>query len=179
VVILSSLYLSPFYHSLYSLWLLTLTYTVVYVVFSVIISLFGNLLKTAVLTMNSYVQELANLPTVELFQKDGSPSARKLFILWNPALRPKTVSWSSVVLVKQYNSSSANGKHILTNQMLLLLDCSYPVKLGLLWIMMSWQMKVLILFVQGDNSHMFNDKKFCNYWFNAYSLILTCFLTLT
>jgi hypothetical protein len=121
-------------------------------------------------------QELANLPTVELFQKDGSPSARKLFILWNPALRPKTVSWSSVVLVKQYNSSSANGKHILTNQMLLLLDCSYPVKLGLLWIMMSWQMKVLILFVQGDNSHMFNDKKFCNYWFNAYSLILTSFL---
>ncbi|XP_058767287.1 uncharacterized protein LOC131640953 isoform X2 [Vicia villosa] len=35
--------------------------------------------------------ELANLSKVELFQKDGSPSARKLFILWNPALRPKAI----------------------------------------------------------------------------------------
>ncbi|KAF7838556.1 ATP-dependent helicase HRQ1 isoform A [Senna tora] len=33
--------------------------------------------------------ELANLPTVELVQNDGSPSTRKLFILWNPLLRPK------------------------------------------------------------------------------------------
>ncbi|XP_028763598.1 uncharacterized protein LOC114721875 isoform X2 [Neltuma alba] len=33
--------------------------------------------------------ELANLPTLELVQNDGSPSARKLFILWNPILRPK------------------------------------------------------------------------------------------
>ncbi|XP_057441075.1 uncharacterized protein LOC130732945 isoform X2 [Lotus japonicus] len=35
--------------------------------------------------------ELANLPTLELFQNDGSPSARKLFILWNPILRPKDI----------------------------------------------------------------------------------------
>ncbi|XP_061350533.1 uncharacterized protein LOC133295696 isoform X2 [Gastrolobium bilobum] len=35
--------------------------------------------------------ELANLSTLELFQNDGSPSARKLFILWNPTLRPKAI----------------------------------------------------------------------------------------
>nr|KYP47965.1 Putative ATP-dependent helicase HRQ1 [Cajanus cajan] len=35
--------------------------------------------------------ELANLSTLELFQNDGSPSARKLFVLWNPALRPKAI----------------------------------------------------------------------------------------
>ncbi|KAL2242976.1 UNVERIFIED_CONTAM: ATP-dependent helicase hrq1, partial [Sesamum indicum] len=36
-------------------------------------------------------QELANLPTVELIEKDGSPSALKLFMLWNPPLCLKTV----------------------------------------------------------------------------------------
>ncbi|KAK7411308.1 hypothetical protein VNO78_02741 [Psophocarpus tetragonolobus] len=35
--------------------------------------------------------ELANLSTLELFQNDGSPSARKHFVLWNPALRPKAI----------------------------------------------------------------------------------------
>ncbi|CAL0305025.1 unnamed protein product [Lupinus luteus] len=35
--------------------------------------------------------ELANLPTVELFQNDGSPSSRKLFILWNPVPRLKAI----------------------------------------------------------------------------------------
>ncbi|XP_027339177.1 uncharacterized protein LOC113852955 isoform X2 [Abrus precatorius] len=35
--------------------------------------------------------ELANLHTLELFQNDGSPSTRKLFVLWNPALRPKAI----------------------------------------------------------------------------------------
>ncbi|KAK7281089.1 hypothetical protein RIF29_08779 [Crotalaria pallida] len=35
--------------------------------------------------------ELANLPTVEVIQNDGSPSTRKLFILWNPVLRSKAV----------------------------------------------------------------------------------------
>lgn len=53
-------------------------------------------------------QELANLPTVELFQNDGSPSARKLFILWNPALRPKAVSWCSIILVKCWSSYISN-----------------------------------------------------------------------
>lgn len=37
-------------------------------------------------------QELANLPTVELIENDGSPSALKLFMLWNPPLYLKTVS---------------------------------------------------------------------------------------
>ncbi|XP_030924335.1 importin subunit alpha-2-like isoform X1 [Quercus lobata] len=36
-------------------------------------------------------KELANLPTLELIQSDGSPSARKLFILWNPVVSPKTI----------------------------------------------------------------------------------------
>ncbi|CAJ1975483.1 unnamed protein product [Sphenostylis stenocarpa] len=39
----------------------------------------------------SVSQELANLSTLELFQNDGSPSTRKLFVLWNPALRPKAI----------------------------------------------------------------------------------------
>lgn len=36
-------------------------------------------------------QELANLPTLELIQNDGSPSGPKFFALWNPALCSKTV----------------------------------------------------------------------------------------
>lgn len=36
-------------------------------------------------------QELANLPKAELIENDGSPSARKLFILWNPVLHQETV----------------------------------------------------------------------------------------
>lgn len=36
-------------------------------------------------------QELANLPKVELIQNDGSPSPRKLFILWNSILCQETV----------------------------------------------------------------------------------------
>ncbi|KAK7328471.1 hypothetical protein VNO77_22578 [Canavalia gladiata] len=35
--------------------------------------------------------ELANLHTLKLFQNDGSPSTRKLFVLWNPALHPKAI----------------------------------------------------------------------------------------
>ncbi|XP_020548694.1 uncharacterized protein LOC105158042 isoform X2 [Sesamum indicum] len=38
-----------------------------------------------------HAMELANLPTVELIEKDGSPSALKLFMLWNPPLCLKTV----------------------------------------------------------------------------------------
>ncbi|CAL5362421.1 unnamed protein product [Camellia sinensis] len=39
-----------------------------------------------------HAMELANLPTMELIQNDGSPSGQKLFVLWNPPLCPKTVS---------------------------------------------------------------------------------------
>ncbi|KAF3438244.1 hypothetical protein FNV43_RR21005 [Rhamnella rubrinervis] len=35
-------------------------------------------------------QELPNLPKMELIQNEGSPSARKLVILWNPILRQET-----------------------------------------------------------------------------------------
>ncbi|XP_075479197.1 uncharacterized protein LOC142520108 isoform X2 [Primulina tabacum] len=38
-----------------------------------------------------HAMELANLPTVELIENDGSPSALKLFMLWNPPLYLKTV----------------------------------------------------------------------------------------
>lgn len=37
------------------------------------------------------LQELANLPTAELIEIDGSPSGLKLFMLWNPPLCLKTV----------------------------------------------------------------------------------------
>ncbi|PON82996.1 UBQ, helicase-c and DEAD-like helicase domain-containing protein [Trema orientale] len=39
-----------------------------------------------------HCMELANLPEVELIQNDGSPSARKLFVLWNPIASQKNVS---------------------------------------------------------------------------------------
>lgn len=32
------------------------------------------------------LQELGNLSSLELIENDGSPSARKLFILWNPIM---------------------------------------------------------------------------------------------
>ncbi|KAJ9567387.1 hypothetical protein OSB04_003353 [Centaurea solstitialis] len=38
-----------------------------------------------------HAMELASLPTMELIHKDGSPSGPKLFVLWNPPLRMKTV----------------------------------------------------------------------------------------
>ncbi|XP_057517360.1 uncharacterized protein LOC130798412 isoform X2 [Amaranthus tricolor] len=38
-----------------------------------------------------HAMELANLPTMELIDNDGSPSAPKLFTFWNPPLSPKTV----------------------------------------------------------------------------------------
>ncbi|KAI8543129.1 hypothetical protein RHMOL_Rhmol08G0194400 [Rhododendron molle] len=42
-----------------------------------------------------HAMELANLPTMELIQNDGSPSGRKLFVLWNPPLNPDTVMKTS------------------------------------------------------------------------------------
>ncbi|KAH6797259.1 UBQ protein [Perilla frutescens var. hirtella] len=38
-----------------------------------------------------HAMELANLPSIELIENDGSPSALKLFMLWNPPLCLKTV----------------------------------------------------------------------------------------
>ncbi|KAL9231532.1 hypothetical protein vseg_006752 [Gypsophila vaccaria] len=38
-----------------------------------------------------HVMELANLPKVELIDKDGSPSGPKLFVLWNPPECKRTV----------------------------------------------------------------------------------------
>lgn len=39
-----------------------------------------------------HAMELASLQTMELIHKDGSPSGPKLFVLWNPPLRMKTVN---------------------------------------------------------------------------------------
>ncbi|XP_023761523.1 uncharacterized protein LOC111909963 isoform X1 [Lactuca sativa] len=39
-----------------------------------------------------HTMELSSLPTMELIHKDGSPSGPKLFVLWNPPLRMKTVN---------------------------------------------------------------------------------------
>lgn len=52
------------------------------------------------------MQELSNLPTMELIQNDGSPSGSKLFVLWNPPLRLKMVC----SVVKSYSSRVFNGK---------------------------------------------------------------------
>ncbi|KAK7861571.1 putative atp-dependent helicase ypra [Quercus suber] len=49
-----------------------------------------------------HCMELANLPTLELIQSDGSPSARKLFILWNPVVSPK-------IILKETQSSMDTG----------------------------------------------------------------------
>lgn len=46
-----------------------------------------------------FLQELAILSSVEVIDDDGSPSASKLFMLWNPPLCLKTVrllSWSGL-----------------------------------------------------------------------------------
>lgn len=39
-----------------------------------------------------HTMELSSLPTMELIHKDGSPSGPKLFVLWNPPLRMKSVN---------------------------------------------------------------------------------------
>ncbi|XP_062116783.1 uncharacterized protein LOC133830748 isoform X3 [Humulus lupulus] len=39
-----------------------------------------------------HCMELANLPSIELIQNDGSPSARKQFIFWNPFVHQENVS---------------------------------------------------------------------------------------
>ncbi|KAF3438025.1 hypothetical protein FNV43_RR20781 [Rhamnella rubrinervis] len=54
-----------------------------------------------------HCKELANLPKVELIQNDGSPSARKVFILWNPILHQETVSNETNSTV--YTRKSAEG----------------------------------------------------------------------
>ncbi|ONI08951.1 hypothetical protein PRUPE_5G209300 [Prunus persica] len=52
---------------------------------------------------HDHCMELASLPTLELIQNDGSPAARKLFILWNPFVDQETV-------MKNPNNIMENGK---------------------------------------------------------------------
>ncbi|WZZ22845.1 hypothetical protein YC2023_124232 [Brassica napus] len=42
-----------------------------------------------------HCMELANLSELELIKKDGSPSSKKLFVLWNPSASPTTKSEES------------------------------------------------------------------------------------
>ncbi|CAN7141561.1 unnamed protein product [Brassica rapa subsp. narinosa] len=42
-----------------------------------------------------HCMELANLSELELIEKDGSPSSKKLFVLWNPSANPTTKSEES------------------------------------------------------------------------------------
>ncbi|KAL0888338.1 hypothetical protein Bca101_012321 [Brassica carinata] len=42
------------------------------------------------------LMELANLSEIELIEKDGSPSSKKLFVLWNPSIAPATKSEESL-----------------------------------------------------------------------------------
>ncbi|KAL0736323.1 hypothetical protein Bca4012_012533 [Brassica carinata] len=43
-----------------------------------------------------HCMELANLSEIELIEKDGSPSSKKLFVLWNPSIAPATKSEESL-----------------------------------------------------------------------------------
>ncbi|KAL5539552.1 hypothetical protein UlMin_045285 [Ulmus minor] len=54
---------------------------------------------------HEHCMELANLREVELIQNDGSPAARKLFILWNPVLRRETVSKKTDLSGKSANQN--------------------------------------------------------------------------
>lgn len=50
-----------------------------------------------------HAMELAGVDTMKVIQNDGSPSGLKLFVLWNPPLSLKTVSW------KSFNKTKSNG----------------------------------------------------------------------
>ncbi|KAL7161138.1 hypothetical protein ACSBR2_041739 [Camellia fascicularis] len=52
-----------------------------------------------------HAMALANLPTMEMIQNDGSPSGQKLFVLWNPPLCPKTVSKRTTNVIDKKESS--------------------------------------------------------------------------
>ncbi|KMT10853.1 hypothetical protein BVRB_5g113540 isoform A [Beta vulgaris subsp. vulgaris] len=51
-----------------------------------------------------HAMELANLPTMELIDKDGSPAAPKLFALWNPPLCTKTAGRKNNTIVTKRSS---------------------------------------------------------------------------
>ncbi|XP_057459409.1 uncharacterized protein LOC130750031 isoform X1 [Actinidia eriantha] len=55
-----------------------------------------------------HAMELANLRTMELIQNDGSPSSRKLFVLWNPPLYPKAVLKKTANSIDTEESSNRN-----------------------------------------------------------------------
>ncbi|PQP93687.1 putative ATP-dependent helicase YprA [Prunus yedoensis var. nudiflora] len=52
---------------------------------------------------HNHCMELASLTTLELIQNDGSPAARKLFILWNPFVDQETVVKNPNNIMKMVN----------------------------------------------------------------------------
>ncbi|KAM1398183.1 hypothetical protein ACFX2I_015663 [Malus domestica] len=60
---------------------------------------------------HDHCMELASLPTLELIQNDGSPSARKLFVLWNPIanLQRQTTSTTTNNIMDNGNSAVENA----------------------------------------------------------------------
>ncbi|CAA0820868.1 Unknown protein [Striga hermonthica] len=69
-----------------------------------------------------HAMELANLPTVELIENDGSPSGLKLFMLWNPPLCLKTV-WKRTKTSMEANGSVS--KTVVTGRSSPILEVSY------------------------------------------------------
>lgn len=60
-----------------------------------------------------HTMELGQLPTVELIQKDGSPSGPKLFLLWNPPLHQQAV-WNGRKSGMKGNVS--DNKHVVAGR---------------------------------------------------------------
>ncbi|KZV15998.1 hypothetical protein F511_14364 [Dorcoceras hygrometricum] len=69
-----------------------------------------------------HAMELANLPTVELIENDGSPSALKLFMLWNPPLHLKTV-WKRTK--NNLGAKKSFDKNVLTGRSSPILEVAY------------------------------------------------------
>lgn len=87
------------------------------------------------------LQELSNLPTLELIQNDGSPSARKLFILWNPIVYAKTVR------TRVKSTIWSRNIYLLAN----VTNYSCWRKIGAVGILVSLQLKISILDIQGNH----------------------------
>ncbi|CAA2984498.1 ATP-dependent helicase hrq1 isoform X1 [Olea europaea subsp. europaea] len=69
-----------------------------------------------------HAMELANLPTVELIENDGSPSGSKLFVLWNPPLCLKSV-WKRIKTTIQ--PKKYFDKNVVTGRTSPILEVSY------------------------------------------------------
>ncbi|KAG8379349.1 hypothetical protein BUALT_Bualt07G0079100 [Buddleja alternifolia] len=69
-----------------------------------------------------HAMELANVPTIELIDSDGSPSGLKLFMLWNPPLCLKTV-WKKTKT--SWESKKTANKNVVAGRSSPILEVSY------------------------------------------------------